>query len=254
MATQIPRVPTSQLFSLEGKTVVATGGTGGLGLEICIALAEAGADIVSIHLPRDPGQTTLEEGVRKLGRKVIGFECDVGDSKQLRETFDRMWKADVVPDILLNCAGLNRRGPIEDMTDDKIDLVGDGRGRASPWPGAAHAFNLKGAYVAAQEFGQRLIQLGRPGKIINFGSFTSYVAMTNVSAYAATKGGVLQMTKAFTLLDQFPEMEEYIVNRTPAGRWGNPSDLRGTAIFLASPASDFVTGTSIVVDGGMMFR
>ncbi|KAH0837716.1 2-dehydro-3-deoxy-D-gluconate 5-dehydrogenase [Fonsecaea pedrosoi] len=184
MATQTPRVPTSQLFSLEGKTVVATGGTGGLGLEICIALAEAGADIVSIHLPRDPGQTTLEEGVRKLGRKVIGFECDVGDSKQLRETFDRMWKADVVPDILLNCAGLNRRGPIEDMTDDKIDLI--------------FSVNLKGAYVAAQEFGQRLIKLGRPGKIINFGSFTSYVAMTNVSAYAATKGGVLQMTKAFS--------------------------------------------------------
>ena len=140
-----------------------------------------------------------------------------------------------------------------------------------------------------------MIELGRPGKIINFGSFTSFVPMTNVSAYAATKGGVLQMTKAFrnewachgiqvrfnitpfaikdltsqvncicpgysktplaqALLDKYPEMEEYIINRTPAGRWGHPSDLRGTALFLSSPASDFVTGTSIVVDGGMMFR
>ncbi|KIW89738.1 uncharacterized protein Z519_09895 [Cladophialophora bantiana CBS 173.52] len=265
MATQVPRVPTSQLFSLEGKTVIATGGTGGLGLEICIALAESGADIVSIHLPQDPGQGALEEGVRKVGRKVTGFACDVGDSNQLRATFDRMWKSSIVPDILLNCAGLNRRGPIEEVTDDQIDLI--------------ISVNLKGAYIAAQEFGKRLIELARPGKIINFGSFTSFVAMTNVSVYAATKGGVLQMTKAFSnewachgiqvncicpgyiktplaqaLLDKYPEMEEYIVNRTPCGRWGHPSDLRGTALFLSSPASDFVTGTSIVVDGGMMFR
>lgn len=86
-------------------------------------MAESGADIVSIHLPQDPGQGALEEEVRKIGRKVTGFACDVGDSKQLRETFDRIWKSGIVPDVLLNCAGLNRRGPIEDMTDDKIDLV-----------------------------------------------------------------------------------------------------------------------------------
>lgn len=141
------------------------------------------------------------------------------------------------------------------------------------------AVNLKGSYVAAQEFGMQCIKLGRSGKIINIASFTSFVAMTNVSAYAATKGGVLQMTKAFSnewaqhgiqvnciapgyirtplslkLVEQYPEMEKYITDRTPAGRWGNPADLRGAVLFLASPASDFVTGQSIVVDGGMMFR
>lgn len=125
----------------------------------------------------------------------------------------------------------------------------------------------------------KLIKLGRPGKIINIGSFTSFVAMTNVSAYAATKGGVVQMTKAFSnewaqhgiqvnsicpgyfrtplaqeLINKYPEMEEYIVNRTPAGRWGDPADLRGTVLFLSSAASDFITGQSIVVDGGMMYR
>lgn len=144
----------------------------------------------------------------------------------------------------------------------------------------------------------QLIKLGRPGKIINIASFTSFVAMTNVSAYAATKGGVVQMTRAFSnewaqhgiqvcsatkngshikwstdpnkvncicpgyiktplaqqLIDQYPEVEDYIVNRTPAGRWGSPADLRGAVLFLSSPASDFVTGTSVVVDGGMMFR
>jgi 2-deoxy-D-gluconate 3-dehydrogenase len=145
----------------------------------------------------------------------------------------------------------------------------------------------------------QLIKLGRPGKIINIASFTSFVAMTNVSAYAATKGCVVQMTRAFSnewahhgiqvgfsfsiypslesyvltstkvncicpgyfktplaqeLLDKYPDMEQYIVNRTPAGRWGSPADLRGAVLFLSSPASDFVTGTSVVVDGGMMFR
>lgn len=98
-------------------------GTGGLGTEMCIAMAESGADIVSIHLPDDPAQAELEEAVRSFGRNARGFVCDVGDSAKLRETFQAMWTAGVVPDILLNCAGLNRRGAIEEMTDDKIDLV-----------------------------------------------------------------------------------------------------------------------------------
>lgn len=117
------RVPSSQLFSLQGKTVIATGGTGGLGTEMCVAMAEAGADVVSIHLPGDAGQAALEEAVKAVGRKVAAFGCDIGNSADLRATFHSIWASGVVPDILLNCAGLNRRGAIEDMTDDKIDLV-----------------------------------------------------------------------------------------------------------------------------------
>lgn len=98
-------------------------GTGGLGAEMCVAMAESGADIVSIHLPDDPLQPELEKAVRAVGHTVKGFACDVGDSTKLRETFQEIWKAGIVPDILLNCAGLNRRGPIESMTDEKIDLV-----------------------------------------------------------------------------------------------------------------------------------
>lgn len=85
--------------------------------------AEAGANIVSIHLPADPGQPSLEEAIESVGRKCTAFEGDVGDSVALRKAFQSIWNAGVVPDILLNCAGLNRRGPIEEMTDDKIDLV-----------------------------------------------------------------------------------------------------------------------------------
>ncbi|KIW40631.1 uncharacterized protein PV06_07812 [Exophiala oligosperma] len=266
MASSAPtRIPTSQLFSLEGKTVIATGGTGGLGSEMCLAMAESGADIVSIYPPNDPAQPKLEELIRGVGRKIVSFECDVSNSQNLRNTFKQIWDAGIVPDILLNCAGLNRRGAIEEMTDEKIDLI--------------FAVNLKAVYVAAQEFGMQLIKLGRPGKIINIASLTSFVAMTNVSAYASTKGGVLQMTKAFsnewavhgiqvncicpgyiktplseTLVKQYPEMERHVIDRTPSGRWGAPMDLRGATLFLACPASDYVTGTSIVVDGGMMAR
>ena len=90
---------------------------------MCVAMAESGADIVSIHLPDDPDQKNLEKAVGALGRKCTGFECDVGNSAELRATFKAIWEAGIVPDVLLNCAGLNRRGAIEDMTDEKIDLV-----------------------------------------------------------------------------------------------------------------------------------
>lgn len=164
-------------------------------------MAESGANIISIHLPGDPLQKKLEEDVRAVGRECKGFECDVGDSAALRATFQSMWSAGVIPDILLNCAGMNRRGAIEEMTDDNIDLVSHGRDHRMMTDLTRVqiiSVNLKGSYVAAQEFGRQLIKLGRPGKIINIASFTSFVAMTNVSVYAATKGGVLQMTKAFS--------------------------------------------------------
>lgn len=98
-------------------------GTGGLGLEMCIAMAESGANIVSIHLPDDPAQQKMEDAIAAVGSRVTAFASDVGDSGELRKTFHSMWEAGLVPDVLLNCAGLNRRGAIEEMTDEKIDLV-----------------------------------------------------------------------------------------------------------------------------------
>lgn len=86
-------------------------------------MAESGADIVAIHPPGDSGLAELEKAITAVGRNVRGFECDVGDSTKLRETFQAIWKAEIIPDILLNCAGTNRRGAIEEMTDEKIDLV-----------------------------------------------------------------------------------------------------------------------------------
>ena len=121
MANQ--RLPTADLFSLMGKTVIATGATGGLGTEMCRSLAEAGADIVSLQLPADKAAPALSKMVTETGRTFTSFECDVSDTKSVRAVFAKMWESNIVPDILLNCAGLNRRHPILEMTDADIDLV-----------------------------------------------------------------------------------------------------------------------------------
>ena len=113
----------AELFSLKGKTAICTGGTGGLGLSMAIALAEAGADIVSLQMKDDPRVSMLEEGVKACGRNLTVFEADVGDSPALRACFAKIWESGVTPDILLNCAGINRRSKVEDFTDEDIDAV-----------------------------------------------------------------------------------------------------------------------------------
>ncbi|EXJ60787.1 hypothetical protein A1O7_04940 [Cladophialophora yegresii CBS 114405] len=259
-----PLAPVSELFSLQGKTAVCTGATGGLGLSMSIALAEAGADIVSIQIANDPRADMLKEAVAACGQKLQVFETNVADSVALRRCFAEIWAAGVVPDILLNCAGINRRAKVEDFTDEDIDAI--------------YAINQKASFVAAQEVGKKLLELKRPGKIINIASIISFIGNYNIAAYAATKGAVLQMTKAMSnewakhginvncicpgyimtaMTKNYTEDKEYynyIIGRTPAGRWGLPEDFRGAIIFLASKASDFVCGTSLVVDGGMIAK
>lgn len=174
-----------ELFSVQDKTVIATGITGGIGFEMAQTLAEAGAHIVAIHLPGDTNTELLEQAIRNVNRQFHAFGCDVSDSAGLRSTFDQIWKSGIQPDILLNCAGFNKRAPIEEIEDEWIDKI--------------FAINLKASYVASQEFAKQLKRLGhRPGKIINIGSVTSFKGMYNVSPYACSKGGVLQMTKAFS--------------------------------------------------------
>lgn len=111
------------IFALKGKTVIVTGGTGGLGAAMTVALAEAGANIVSVQLPNDPLGGALKEAVQRLQRNFSVFECDIADSKSIRETFASIWEAGIAPDILLNCAGVNRRGKVEDISDEDINTV-----------------------------------------------------------------------------------------------------------------------------------
>lgn len=111
------------IFTLPGKTAIVTGGSGGLGTAMTVALAEAGADIVSLQLPNDPLGDSLKESIESLQRRFSVFECNLADPKSIRETFVSIWAAGIVPDILLNCAGTNRRGKVEDISDEDIDLV-----------------------------------------------------------------------------------------------------------------------------------
>ncbi|KAF4761602.1 hypothetical protein HAV15_007017 [Penicillium sp. str.  len=255
-------LPTDKLFSLQGKTVICTGATGGIGQTLCKSLAIAGADIISIQISNDVHSESLSRSISEIGQKLWTFECNLTDPSSIRSTFQSIWLAGIRPSILLNCAGVNRRGPITEVTDDDLDLI--------------LSVNLKATYVAAQEFANKLLQLQLPGKIINIGSVTSYRGMYNVSAYASSKGGVIQMTKSFsnelaphniqvncicpgyiitpltTQLENDPVYNDFILKGTPAGRWGTPEDLRGAVIFLASEASNFVTGSSLIVDGGVL--
>jgi 2-deoxy-D-gluconate 3-dehydrogenase len=179
------RLSVSELFSIRDKTVIATGITGGIGLEIAQTLAEAGAHIVAIHLSNDPNIDVLTKAIRDLNRQCHSFQCDVSESPALRRIFQQIWDSGITPDILLNCAGWNKRAPIEEIEDEWFDKI--------------LAINLKASYVASQEFAKQLRRLeNRPGKIINIGSVTSFKGMYNVSPYACSKGGVLQMTKAFS--------------------------------------------------------
>ncbi|OAA59742.1 NAD(P)-binding domain protein [Niveomyces insectorum RCEF 264] len=249
-----------QMFSLEGKTAVITGATGGLGRSLALALAKAGASIVSIEIPNDPNSASLAAAVKGVGSSIQVFTSDLREISAVRATYSKMWEAGVVPDILVNCAGIARRNPCEDATDEDIDLL--------------FAINAKALYVSCQEFGRRLLALKRPGKIINIASVTAFQANRNTSVYAASKGAVMQMTKGFSnewiskgiqvnaispgymhtplteVYVQDKEASDYLMNRVPAGRWGVPSDLDTAVLYLASPANTFTSGVSITVDGG----
>ena len=165
---QVPPI-IADLFSLTGKTAICTGSTGGLGTAMTLALAEGGADIISVEIPNDPLSGELRKKVEATGRKITMFECNVRDSKDLRATFAKIWDAGIKADILLNCAGIQRRGKAEDFDDETIDDV--------------FAINLKATFVGCQEFGKKLIAEGRKGKIINIASIISFISMTNIAPY-----------------------------------------------------------------------
>ncbi|KAK4618169.1 2-dehydro-3-deoxy-D-gluconate 5-dehydrogenase [Fulvia fulva] len=265
MANTAPIVDVSRLFSLSGKTAIVTGASGGLGRAMTTALASAGADIVSIELANDPGSEITAQAVSSTGRTLKQYHCDVRDPKDLRATYQKLWDDGVQGDILLNCAGIQRRADAENFTDEEIEAVLD--------------INLKATLISCQEFAKPLLKDGRGGKIINIASIISFIGGKNITPYAASKGGVLQVTKAFSnewaskginvncinpgyfhtpLTEQYmtdpkyKEFNDYVMMRTPAKRWGEPVDLAGAVIFLASSASDYVSGTSIVVDGGWL--
>jgi NAD(P)-dependent dehydrogenase (short-subunit alcohol dehydrogenase family) len=247
-----------EIFELKGKIAMVTGSTRGLGEVGARALAGAGADIaVCGRSIEDLKRVTGE--IRKLGRTAEGFSIDVTSKKSVSETVDSILETFGRIDILVNNAGVNFRVPVLDFPEEEWDRV--------------ISTNLKGYFLVAQAVVPQMLQNGY-GKVINMSSILGTVGLPNQVAYASSKGGVDQMTKVMALewarqgvrvnaigptyfetelvtqIRNDPERFNFINERTPMGRWGYLPELEGAVIFLASPASDFITGQTIYVDGG----
>ncbi len=247
------------LFSLSGKVALVTGGNGGIGLGIAKGLAASGASIVVAARDGRKTRRAVSE-LQSMGASALGVEVDVSDAasvaRMVRAALDDLGRVDV----LVNNAGTTVRKAPQDYTLDEWKLVVD--------------VNLTGSYLCAREVYPVMAAAGG-GKIINIGSMTSIFGSDWVAPYSASKGGVVQMTKSLAVAwaaDNIqvnailpgwvhtdltaaistgnPDRYRFITSRIPQGRWAEPDELAGTAVFLASPASDYVTGSSIPVDGG----
>lgn len=251
----------TKLFDLTGKTALVTGGTHGLGMAIATGLANAGATIVV----NDVFPEKLDEARKeyeKAGISIHTYVLDVTDEAAVEEMIPKI-ESEVAPiDILVNNAGIIKRIPILEMKAEEYRQVLD--------------VDLTGPFIMSKTVARGMVDRGG-GKIINMCSMMSELGRNTVSAYASAKGGLKMLTRNMATewakyniqangigpgyfattqtapirVDGHP-FNDFIINRTPAGRWGNPEDLAGTAVFLASQASDFVNGQVVYVDGGIL--
>jgi 2-dehydro-3-deoxy-D-gluconate 5-dehydrogenase len=249
-------------FDLSGKTALVTGGTRGLGRGMAEGLAEAGAKVVILGSSANVMKTAEE--LRAKGLDVTAVQGDLSDRENIPALFNKAVAAlgDRI-DILLNNAGIQRRNRCEDFTLEDWDAVIN--------------VNLNAVFQLCQLAGRKMLEQGG-GKIINLASMLSFFGGFTVPAYAASKGGVAQLTKALsnewaskniqvnaiapgymatemnTKLIEDKSRNAEILGRIPAGRWGTPEDMKGIAVFLASHASDYISGAVIPVDGGYLAK
>ncbi len=251
----------SELFNLQGKTALVTGSSRGLGFAFAQALAEHGASVIL----NGTQSGRLDASVRQLteqGFNASGLAFDVADESAVDAAFAQLDAQGTQVDILINNAGIQLRKPLTQLQVEEWHKVVD--------------TNLTSAFLVGRAAAKRMIARGRGGKIINIGSLTSECARATVAPYTVSKGGVKMLTRAMTaewaahniqinaigpgymatdmneaLLNN-PQFDGWVKSRTPAGRWGLPDELAGTAVFLASRASDYVNGQIIYVDGGML--
>ncbi len=250
-------------FRLDGKTALVTGARRGIGMAMALGLAEAGADIIAVSANLEATGSAIEKAVTALGRSFAGYRCDFSDRADLYRFIDQVKAEHPVIDILVNNAGTVLREPAERHPDEYWDEIID--------------TNLSAQFVLSREIGVRMLSHGS-GKIIFTASLLTFQGGITVPGYAASKGGVGQLTKALAnewggrgvqvnaiapgyvrtdvteALQNDPERYRAILERIPAGRWGEIDDFKGPAVFLASAASDFVNGEILVVDGGWMGR
>jgi 2-deoxy-D-gluconate 3-dehydrogenase len=251
-----------EAFQLTGKNALVTGSHRGLGAAIALALANAGAN-VGCH-GQDPNPGPAVDEIRSSGRKTFYISGDLADSSVPGKLIERTVEEFGSIDILVNNAGVIRRAPAAEYPREF-------------W-GELIAVNLTAVYQLSQLVGRHMIEKGAAGKILNIASLLSFQGGIHVPAYAAAKGGVAQLTKAFanewaskginvnaiapgymatdntTALRNDPARSRQILERIPAARWGTPEDVTGAAIFLCSSASNYVHGHILAVDGGWLAR
>ena len=250
-------------FNLSGKVALVTGCKRGIGKTMALALAQAGADIIGVSATLESEGSKVEQELNATGRTFKGYSCDFSDRKALYSFVEQV-KVDFPKiDILVNNAGTILRAPTAEHSDELWDEVIE--------------VNLSAQFVLSREIGKEMVARGA-GKIIFTASLLTFQGGITVPGYAASKGGIGQLTMALSnewankgvcvnaiapgyiatdntqSLQDDPERNQAILSRIPAGRWGTPADIAGSVVFLASNASDYINGSILTVDGGWMGR
>jgi 2-deoxy-D-gluconate 3-dehydrogenase len=248
-------------FNLKGKSGIVTGGGTGLGKGMAAALVQAGAEVLIVGRRKEVLEATAKE-LSAFGGPVVPFSADVTKMDEIPKIVDKALQTFGKIDFLINNAGTIRRAPCEDYSEADWDLL--------------MQTNLKGPFFLAQAVGRTMIAAKRPGAIVNTSSLIAYIGGKTIPAYAASKGGLNQVTKSLAndwakygirvnaiapgyfvtdvteALRKNKERNAEILHHIPMGRWGNPEDLGGAAVFLVSDGSGYVTGQTFIVDGGFM--
>jgi len=251
----------TNIFSLNGKTALVTGASRGIGLAIGKSLAQAGTDIMAVS--RFGKFDELEKFCKEAGRNFSGYTCDLSDRKAVSDFTSTIETSAAAIDILVNNAGTILRKPAAEHSDEYWDEVLD--------------VNLRAQFILSREIGKGMLKRGQ-GKIVFIASLLSFQGGVTVPGYAASKGGIKSLTMALSnewagqgvnvnavapgyiatdntaALQADPERNKAILDRIPAGRWGQPDDIAGAVVFLSSPASNYINGTTLLVDGGWMGR
>lgn len=248
-------------FNLAGRQIMVTGANTGIGQGIAVSIARAGGAVVGV------GRSAMDETARLVedeGSRFIAISCDLADARAAKRMLEQVWETHGPIDGLVNNAGIIRRNDALDFTEEDWDDVLD--------------VNLKTLFVLCQAYGSQLVEGRRPGKIVNIASLLSFQGGIRVASYTAAKHGVVGVTRILANewaakdinvnaiapgyietnntapLRADPDRSAAILARIPAGRWGRPEDIGDTAVFLLAPASNYMHGAVIPVDGGWLAR
>ncbi len=246
-------------FRLDGRVAMVTGGTKGLGRSMAEGLAEAGAEVAIVSRHADQAQTEAAAIAAATGRTCRGYAADVADADSVNALVAQVLADFGRVDILVNNAGINTRGPIDELTPEQFLAV--------------QAINVTGPWLMCKALASHFKER-RYGRVINIGSTLSIIALADRTPYATSKGAILQMTRALALewapygitvncmmpgpfatemnlpIKNDPDVYRTFIAKIPLGRWGEMDEIQGLAVFLASDASSFMTGSAITIDGG----